>query len=75
MGGFPHIGEAEQEIIMNDKFISGFLFTLAGQILFRDFLGMEQYVVYVTNNWIDPWISVPLALAALVASYRFYMEE
>jgi hypothetical protein len=48
---------------------SGFISALALVSLFQDYCGKEGYIEVVRNHWMSAYITVPLALAALLLSF------
>lgn len=50
-----------------NSYWNGMIVTLAVQSLCQDYLGVEEYVRRVQENWISGWITVPVAIIAMVA--------
>ena len=53
---------------ISKRFVAGFLTCSAITSLQQDILGMEGTVRMVVNHWITGWITVPLAILALIAA-------
>jgi hypothetical protein len=47
-------------------FFTGYIFHGALNSLYQDFLGKDKYLKMADAGWLDPWITVPLALIFLV---------
>lgn len=49
-------------------FWAGFVMALALHSLYQDALGRDRYIESVRVGWVSAWVSVPLALLALLLS-------
>lgn len=49
-----------------DPFTGGALLALTCTSLWQDWMGKEEYLLYIEDYWIDASIGVPLALVSLV---------
>lgn len=55
-----------------NKFWAGVLTAISYISLRQDYLGKDEYLRLVNDKWIDPGITVPLALALLVCAWVTY---
>lgn len=51
---------------ISKKFAAGILTFWAVQSLQMDCLGMDGTIRHIANNWVSPWVTVPLAIVVLV---------
>lgn len=58
-----------------NKFLAGAAFHSAIMSLFQDCIGKEGYIDIVNRHWIDPRISVPIALLIVVLSMMMFFEK
>jgi len=51
--------------------------SVLGLLIFQDFLGKDAYLRHVEENWVDPTISGPISVVALVlvVLYHMYLES
>ena len=53
---------------ISKKFAAGFLTFGAIQSLQMDCLGMEGTIRSIVNHWLPAWVTVPLAVVALIVA-------
>jgi len=56
--------------MMPRNFLNGCTASLCIESLFQDAEGKERYLASVTANWIDPMVSVPVAVILLLIVTR-----
>lgn len=55
-----------EKVTKFNYFRHGIVFYAAVVSLYQDFLGKDAYIEACKNHWIDPSISVPIAIGMLV---------
>ncbi len=51
----------------------GVLTTIACESLIQDAMGRDAFVQYVQTHWVAGWVSVPIAIVALVVAVALYV--
>ena len=51
-----------------NRFFAGYLIALCIESLYQDFLGKEKYIAFISNNWIEPVYSVPIAIVGIIVA-------
>jgi len=54
------------------KFFAGFIMHSAMISLYQDIVGKENYIAAMKHLWITPWITVPLALLAIIVAVALF---
>jgi len=55
--------------------VRGWFCAFATMCLFQDWLGRDDYVDYVSNNWISGRVTVPIAVLVLAIALVSYLKE
>ncbi len=57
------------------QFFAGYLFCSALNSLRQDVYGKEKYIAMCQAGWLSAWITVPLALMAILLAIVFTVEK
>lgn len=48
-------------------FATGVVITVCVMSLYQDYMGLDGYVAHVREHWVEPWVTVPVAIVGIFA--------